>query len=365
MQLSDIDYDLPKEAIAQSALEPRDSSRLLVCNPDGSFVDSRVRDLPKFLAKGDLLVGNRTRVMNARVLARRETGAKCELLFLHPCDPACPGDWWVALARPSRRIGPGELLTVKIPGQEGKTDGVAIEVGKAAGMGRRFARGVGVHTDQVLRDHGQVPLPLYFSGRLDSPDRYQTVFADAVGSAAAPTAGLHFTGRLIDALARSGVGFTSVSLDIGVDTFRPVTEANPLEHPMHEEAYSIDDQAAEQVRLAKSSGNAVVAVGTTSARAIEAAAVRNDEGRPTGELTPGSARTSILIAPGHKFLIDGLLTNFHAPRSTLLMLLAGIYPDWRRAYDRALDRGYRFLSFGDAMLIRPADSATEGTVAAI
>lgn len=360
MRLSEIEYDLPEEAIAQSAVEPRDASRLLVCNPDGSFVDSHVRNLSEFLKSGDLLVGNRTRVLSARLSATRETGARCELLFLRPCDPERSGGWWEALARPSKRIRPGEVLAVGASGNSPALAELDVEVGEVLGDGRRLARGVGVGTDQLLRDFGQVPLPPYFNGDLDSPDRYQTVFADEAGSTAAPTAGLHFTHRLMSELADSGIGFTSVTLDIGVDTFRPVTEVNPLEHPMHEEAYSVDESTVDEIGRTKASGCAVIAVGTTSARAIEAAAVRDNEGKPTGETRAGSARTSILIAPGHDFLIDGLLTNFHAPRSTLLMLIAAMYPRWRSAYGHALDKGYRFLSFGDAMLILPENSATEG-----
>lgn len=365
MELSEIDYDLPERAIAQSAVEPRDASRLLVCGPGGSLVDSHVCDLPKFLGRGDLLVGNRTRVLNARVLATRKTGAICELLFLRPCDPGRASDWWEVLARPSKRIKPGEVLAVKTCHATAMQPRVAVEVGEVLGDGRRLARGLGVRTDQILSEYGQVPLPPYFTGRLASSDRYQTVFAGVAGSAAAPTAGLHFTDRLIGELARAGVGFESVSLDIGVDTFRPVTQANPLEHQMHEEAYSIDQSVVDKIRNAKASGCAVVAVGTTSTRAIEAAAVRDSDGRPAGGLVAGAARTSILIAPGHKFFVDGLLTNFHAPRSTLLMLLAAIYPQWREAYWHALDRGYRFLSFGDAMLVRPTSLATEGVESTI
>lgn len=365
MRLSEIDYYLPDEAIAQSAVEPRDSSRLLVCNPDGSLVDSQIRDLSDFLNSGDLLVGNRTRVLNARVHARRKTGATCELLFLRPCDPSVRSGWWEVLARPSKRINSGEVLLVNARDGGAAPAGVAVEVGQPVGGGRRLARGVQVATDELLREHGQIPLPPYFTGKLDSPDRYQTVFGDIAGSAAAPTAGLHFTDRLITELAHLGVGFPSVSLDIGVDTFRPVTEANPLEHPMHEESYSIDESTCDEIMRAIGSRRAVIAVGTTSARAIEAAALRDSEGRPTGNLAAGSARTSILIAPGHKFLIDGLLTNFHAPRSTLLMLLAAIYPPWRQAYGHALERGYRFLSFGDAMLLRPENSVTEGAHPAV
>lgn len=360
MELSEIDYDLPEEVIAQSAVEPRDASRLLVCNRDGSFVDSHVRNLSEFLESGDLLIGNRSRVLSARLPVKRTTGATCELLFLRPCDPERSGGWWEALARPSRRIRPGELLAVGASCNKSAQPRIAVEVGEVIGDGRRLARGVGAETDQVLREFGQVPLPPYFTGELVSSDRYQTVFADDAGSAAAPTAGLHFTDRLISELSGAGIGFSSVTLDIGVDTFRPVTEANPLEHPMHEEAYSVDESTVDEIGRAKASGCAVIAVGTTSARAIEAAAIRDNEAKPTGELKAGSARTSILIAPGHEFLINGLLTNFHAPRSTLLMLLAGIYPRWRDAYSHALDMGYRFLSFGDAMLVRPQSSATEG-----
>lgn len=365
MELSEIDYELPKQAVAQSAVEPRDASRMLVCNPDGSFLDSHVRNLCEFIGIGDLLIGNRTRVMTARLSVTRKTGAACELLFLRPCDSAQSDGWWEALARPSRRIKSGEILAVGGPGSSAARDQVAVEVGEVIGDGRRFARGVGMGTNEILCQFGQLPLPPYFCGKLDTPDRYQTVFAAEAGSIAAPAAGLHFTDRLVREFANSGIGFATVNLDIGVDTFRPVTEANPLEHPMHEEAYSVDERTVEAIGITKASGCAVIAVGTTSARAVEAAAVRDDEGKPTGEIRAGSSQTSLFITPGHKFLIDGLLTNFHAPRSTLLLLLAAIYPPWRKAYTHALDRGYRFLSFGDAMFIRPGRSIAKESEGAV
>lgn len=353
MRLSDIDYELPSGAIAQSAIEPRDASRLLVCHESATYSDARVSDLPDILRDGDLLVANDTRVLNARVSARRVSGAVCEVLFLRPCSDSADA-WWEALVKPSRRIRAGERLTV-VPGPTtDESAGAEIEAGEILAGGRRLVRGSNIAVADLLVKSGEIPLPPYFAGHLQTPGRYQTVFAKESRSAAAPTAGLHFTKGLLESLERRGIEIASVSLDVGVDTFRPIVESDPLEHEMHEEFYRIGEQAALIIGRAKAEGRRVIAIGTTSTRAIESAALRDANGIPTGEVRSAAARTSIMISPGHRFLVDGLLTNFHAPRSTLLLLLAAIYPSWRDAYGHALASGYRFLSFGDAMLILPS-----------
>lgn len=340
MNLSEIDYSLPVEAIAQTAIEPRDSARLLCCHPDGTLLDSRIGELPRILEPGDLLVVNESRVRRARVAASRESGGRAEILFLNPLKASPDSDgWWEALVRPSRRIRIGEEISTE--------GGLRIEVGQRIAGGRRMARFVDRRTDEALNEVGSIPLPPYFTGSLDSDDRYQTCFARTTGSAAAPTAGLHFTSRLLDALNTAEVSVVVVDLEVGVDTFRPVSEEDPFDHAIHTERYSIPEATATAISDARARGGAVVAVGTTSLRAIESAT------SDSGFVSAGSGSADLLLGPGSKFHVDGLLTNFHAPRTTLILLLAGLLPKWRDAYSYALREGYRFLSFGDAMLVMP------------
>lgn len=361
MRLDDIDYALPAEAIAQTAIEPRDSSRLLVCDQYGDFGDSCFRDLTRLLRPGDLLVLNDTKVMNARVFARRSTGGKCEVLFLRPCMAEGLESYWEALIRASRRLADGELLVVdRDETRLGRSrPPVEIELGPSMDRGLRAVRVSGMEVRTFLEEYGNVPLPPYFKGRLGSPDRYQSVFAAVPASSAAPTASLHFTRDLLEKLARNGVTLTTITLEVGIDTFRPITVDDPQEHPIHEEVYEITPSAASAISRARQEGRNVIAVGTTVTRALEAAAVRDDDAVPTGNLRSGRWRTSLLISPGHNFYIDGLITNFHAPRSSLLLLLSALYPLWRQAYDHALASGYRFLSLGDAMLILPSGRRVE------
>ncbi len=330
---ADFVYDLPEAAIAQSAVEPRDAARLLSAD---DLTDHRFRDLPGLLGPDDLLVVNRTRVRRARLRGHREsTGGRAEALLLRP-----EGDGrWEALVRPGRRLRAGERLrfgAITATILESRGEGEAL-------LGLDTA---GIPIDDALAQWGEVPLPPYFKGRLEDPERYQTVYAAGAGSAAAPTAGLHFTPEVLAAVGQRGVAVAAVDLDIGVDTFRPIAAARIEEHRMHRESYSVPVETAEAVAAARDRGGRVVAVGTTVVRALESAAPG------PGEVRPGAASTALFITPGYAFrVVEALITNFHVPGSTLVVLVAAFMGErWREAYRVALERGYRFLSFGDAML---------------
>ena len=327
----DLDYALPPGAIAQSPLEPRDAARLLVDHGD-RVSHQRVSDLPGLLGPGDVVVVNDTRVLPARLRMRRATGGAVEVLLLHERDD---GDW-EALVRPSRRLRPGEVVE-----PDGSAGPASVEIRDDLGEGRRVVR---IHTRglpllQVLDELGDVPLPPYITAGIDDPERYQTVYARSPSSAAAPTAGLHFTEELLDRVRDSGAEVAAVELAVGLDTFRPITAARLDDHDMHTERYRVPDEALQALRRA----DRVVAVGTTVVRCLEAWAA-------TGE---ASGRTSLFIRrPFQWRVVDALMTNYHLPRSTLLCLLdAFIGPRWRMLYGAALEHGYRFLSFGDAMFV--------------
>ncbi len=331
MRVTDFDYELPQERIAQTPIEPRDSARLLVDRGSAAPEHRHVRDLPDLLREGDLLVLNETRVIPARLRLRRATGGAAEVLLLEATDPTRRR--WEALVRPGGKLAVGEELSV---------DGVPI-----VRMGERTAAGDTFHVELVgdtdpldtLDAHGEMPLPPYIGARLDDPERYQTVFSREPGSAAAPTAGLHFTPELFDRLADVGVATATVELVVGLDTFQPISTDDPLDHPMHTERYRVPEATMAACRNA----DRVVAVGTTAVRALESAARR-------GEL---AGRTDLFIHRGFDWqLVDVLLTNFHLPRTTLLMMIdAFVGPRWRELYEIALAADYRFLSFGDAMLL--------------
>lgn len=334
MRLSDFDYELSAERIAQSPAEPRDAARLLVDRGPRAPEHRLVRDLPELLRPGDLLVVNETKVIPARLPLRRATGGAAEVLVLEPLD----GERrvWEALVRPARKLKVGEQLFAP--------DGTAVvEIGERRGGpgGDTFEVALlgPVDSLDVLEQHGEMPLPPYITERLAEPDRYQTVYARHPGSAAAPTAGLHFTPELLTELERLGVAQAKVELVVGLDTFRPVTENDPLRHVMHTERYRVSADTFERCRAARR----VVAVGTTSVRALESAAA-------TGAL---EGRTDLFIHRGFDWqVVDLLMTNFHLPRTTLLMMIDAFVGDrWRRLYETALAEGYRFLSFGDAMLL--------------
>ncbi len=338
MRTSDFDYPLPEELIAQTPAEPRDSSRLMVVDRAGERAPSHAafRDLPSLLRAGDLLVFNDSRVFPARLHGRSAaSGGKVELLLLSPA-PSADGSWR-ALAKPGRRMREGAEFIVG--------DGVRGVVLAREESGARVVR---FSDDSRLREIGAAPLPPYIKAGADDPERYQTVYAKTEGSVAAPTAGLHFTRRLMRELAEMGAEIAFVTLHVGWDSFNPVRSENPAEHRMHSEYWEISESAARAVSDAKADGRRVVSVGTTAARLLENAADEN------GAIAAGSGWVDLFIAPGYRFrALDGLITNFHLPKSTLLMLVSAFAgrENILAAYRRATQARYRFYSFGDAMLI--------------
>jgi len=344
MKTSDFDYTLPEERIAQQPIEPRDASCLLVLRrEDGTMEHLRFRDLPRYLQPGDLLVANESRVIPARLYGRRAaTGGAVEVLLLKRLDDRR----WEALTR-GRRIGRGLELAF------GRPDGPALtaRVEEVRPDGTRVLA-FAAEVEPQLEALGVVPLPPYIHEPLADPERYQTIYARVAGSVAAPTAGLHFTPHLIGDLQQQGVGFAFVVLHIGLDTFRPV-EVEELEaHPMHAEWCRVPAEVAEAVLETRRAGRRVIAVGTTAVRALETAARAGEEkGRP---IAPFEGWTRLFIYSDYRFCaVDAMITNFHLPRSTLLMLVSAFAGRDRilQAYREAMERGYRFYSFGDAMLI--------------
>ena len=333
---ADLDYDLPPDAIAQSPSPERDRARLLV-DGAGGISHRRVGDLPELLGPGDVVVVNDTRVLPARLRMRRATGGAVEVLLLHERDD---GDW-EALVRPSRRLRPGEVVSPEEAGVD-----AGVEIRDDLGEGRRVVRlNTGGRAPlQVLDEVGSVPLPPYITAGIDDPERYQTVYSRRPVSAAAPTAGLHFTEALLGRVQDTGAEVVAVELAVGLDTFRPITAARLDDHDMHTERYNVPAS----VQRALDRAERVVAVGTTVVRCLEAWAA-------TGE---ASGRTSLFIRRPYRWrVVDALMTNFHLPRSTLLCLLdAFIGPRWRTLYAAALGQGYRFLSFGDAMFVSRLDA---------
>jgi S-adenosylmethionine:tRNA ribosyltransferase-isomerase len=350
VQLSDFDYELPERHIAQVPIEPRDSARLMVDRSD-RIEHRHVTDLPDLLHDGDLLVLNETRVIPARIRLQRSTGGAAEVLLLDVLDGGRGGERrrWEALARPGGKLRIGEVLT---------QDGVdVVRMGPRTAAGDTFEVEIIADGDPlaVLDRHGEMPLPPYIGTRLEDPDRYQTVFANEPGSAAAPTAGLHLTADLFDRLAAAGIRTATVELVVGLDTFQPISTDDPLDHPMHTERYRVPDATWEACRATREAGGRVVAVGTTAVRALESAAAR-------GAL---HGRTDIFIYEGFDWqVVDVLMTNFHLPKTTLLMMIdAFIGGRWRDLYREALAADYRFLSFGDAMLLtrlRRSESTARG-----
>jgi S-adenosylmethionine:tRNA ribosyltransferase-isomerase len=339
VRTDDFDYDLPRSLIAQHPAQPRDSSRLLVLDRERQAIEHAVfRDLPRFLRPGDALVLNETRVLRARLAARKQPGGgKVELLLLRRLEPQC----WEALVG-----GRGMRLGARVAVDGGPT--ATVESVGAGGLRRiRFDGPISPLIDAI----GSVPLPPYIHEPLRDPSEYQTVYARRDGSAAAPTAGLHFTPELLAALEAAGVSLVRIVLHVGLDTFAPVEEADPSRHVIHREYCEIGHEAVEAIHRARLGGGRVVAVGTTSVRTLETAA----RAAPPGSVVaPFSGETDLLILPGHTFrAVDALLTNFHLPRTTLLMLVSAFAgrEQIRAAYAAAIAEGYRFYSFGDAMLI--------------
>ena len=333
MLTADFEYSLPEDLIAQTPIEPRDSSRLLDTR---DLSDRSFTDLPSILRCGDLLVVNNTRVRAARLLGAKEgTGGRVEILLLRRLDEGR----WEALVRPARRLGTG--VTARFGDIRGTFMSDPVE-GKAV-----VALEAPVEVEQALEQWGEVPLPPYIKRKLEDPGRYQTMWARAPGSAAAPTAGLHFTPRLMESLATAGVEVASVDLEVGLGTFRPISTDRVVEHQMHREVMRVGADVSEAVGRARERRGRVVAVGTTSVRALEAAAVGG------GMIAPKSGETDLFLHPGSEFtVVDALVTNFHMPRSSLIVMIAGFMgPGWRTAYEVAVERRYRFLSFGDACFL--------------
>lgn len=330
MHLSDIDYDLPDRLIAQKPVEPRDSSRLLVDRGGLAPLHRHMTDIVEHLEEGDVLVVNDTRVLPARLVLQRSTGGSAEVLLLEPRDST--HRTWEAMVRPARKLRNGEVLEYF-----GKR---VIRIGERTEAGDTFV--VEVMDDVplgLIERIGSMPLPPYIRGSLKDRERYQTVYSRDPRSAAAPTAGLHFTEELLARIADKGVSFARVELVVGLDTFKPVTAENPLDHQIHTESYSVPEETSAMVAAAKR----VVAVGTTAARALESAATF---GQPSG-------RTSLFITRGYEWkTVDLLVTNFHMPRTSLLLMIDSFIGDrWRSLYDEAVREQYRFLSFGDAMIL--------------
>ncbi|TAN21330.1 MAG: tRNA preQ1(34) S-adenosylmethionine ribosyltransferase-isomerase QueA [Acidobacteria bacterium] len=342
MRLSEFDYELPPERIAQQPPEERDAARMLVLHrADGRLEDRRFRELPELLAPGDLLVANDSRVFPARLLGQRASGGKVEVLLLEPQG----GVEWTALVHPGARLDVGARLSFD--------EGLEAEIVARGTRGERRLRFSGVeHLSAWLETHGHVPLPPYIRRPDEAMDRerYQTIYAHEAGSAAAPTAGLHFTPRVQAVLLERGIRWTAVSLHVGLGTFQPVVSEEIEQHPMHTERFSVSESAAAALNRARAESKRIVAIGTTAARVLETIAPE-----PGAAFRAQSGATGIYIYPGGRPFraVDALLTNFHAPRTTLLMMIAafaGMEPV-RAAYQHALAGGYRFLSYGDCMLM--------------
>ncbi|MFQ5689795.1 MAG: tRNA preQ1(34) S-adenosylmethionine ribosyltransferase-isomerase QueA [Gemmatimonadota bacterium] len=345
LRTADFDYPLPERLIARRPAARRDGSRLLVVPRDGgAFSDRRFAELPRLLAPGDALVLNDTRVFPARLLGRKPTGARVEVFLLRPLGNGSGEAWrWQALVRPGGKLKPGRRVLV---GED-----LEIEVLGSTPEGGRIVRLQGDGDPwELIERHGRVPLPPYIGRESDERDgeRYQTVYARCRGSVAAPTAGLHFTRSLLRAVRRSGVRLVRVTLHVGLGTFRPVEAERPEDHRLDAEPYTILEDAARELNTVREEGGRIWAVGTTACRLLET--VADAEGR----FQAAAGRTDLFIYPPYRFrAVDGLITNFHLPRSSPLMLVAAFAGPDRvaRAYEHAVDRGYRFYSYGDAMLL--------------
>ena len=338
MKLSDFMYDLPEARIAQTPVEPRDHSRLMVLHRDTGAIEHRhFYDIIDYLNPGDCLVVNETKVIPARLYGERPTGGACEVLLLKQLGPKR----WETLVRPGKKLRPGAEVVFG----DGRLKCTVLESTDVGGRVVEFA--CEGSFEAALDALGEMPLPPYIHEKLEDRDRYQTVYAKQDGSAAAPTAGLHFTPALLDRIREKGVDIVPVLLHVGLGTFRPVKVENIEEHEMHSEYFEVTGDAARRVNAARERGGRVIAVGTTSVRTLESAA-------RDGKLAATRGDTSIFIRPGYRFqLVDALITNFHLPGSTLIMLVSALYDREKilDAYRMAVEMEYRFFSFGDAMLI--------------
>lgn len=386
MRTDDFDYDLPQELIAQEPAEPRDSCRLLVLHRgDGSLDDRRFYDILDYLEPGDLLVANKTRVMPARLIGhKRRTGGLAETLLLKRREDLDPlGHVWECQVNPGKRLKPGAVIEYRPGGAHAPETAPVVLTGEVLDFmeanrgGRivRFTPAEGLTLDEAIHQAGHVPLPPYITQYEGDPEKYQTVYAmHEEHSAAAPTAGLHFTPELIERIQAAGIGWATVELEVGIDTFRLVTEDDPTQHVMHTERYHVPQEVVDAVHATKAAGHRVIAVGTTAVRSLESAydpeapvaeppmVARRFEDAPDSAATLGrgdivaraNATTNLYLMPGSTYhVVDALITNFHVPRSTLVMLVSALATREQimAAYRHAVDERYRFFSFGDAMLI--------------
>jgi S-adenosylmethionine:tRNA ribosyltransferase-isomerase len=340
LKVSDFDFYLPEELIAQRPIEPRDSSRLMVVNRRKRSIENHIfRDLGGFLKAGDVLVLNNTRVLPARLIGfKKGTQTRIEVLLLKRLER----DIWEVLVKPGKRLKAGQEVIFAEDLLQGK---LLMVLANGNRLLRFEYKGL---FEEVLDGLGKMPLPPYITTRLENQERYQTVYAKERGSAAAPTAGLHFTAQLLEGLKADGIEVVEILLHVGLGTFRPVKTEDIKAHIMHSEYYRVMPETAERINLARKEGRRIIAVGTTSARTLEALAGQD------GLVQEGEGWTDIFIYPGYRFrVIDGLITNFHFPRSTLVMLVSAFagYELTRKAYRQAVKECYRFYSFGDAMLI--------------
>ena len=340
LKKSDFYFDLPQELIAQDPLEDRSSSRLLVLDKETGEMEHRVfHDIVEYLHEGDCLVLNNTKVIPARLMGtKKDTGATIEVLLLKRRE----NDIWETLVKPGKKAKPGTVITFG----EGLLTGTVVDIVDEGNRLIQFSyEGI---FEEVLDKLGEMPLPPYITHKLQDKNRYQTVYAKYEGSAAAPTAGLHFTKELLAQVAAKGVKIAYVTLHVGLGTFRPVKEENVLEHHMHSEFYQVTPEAAKLINDTKAAGGRVICVGTTSCRTIESAADQN------GVVQAGCGDTEIFIYPGYQFkVLDNLITNFHLPESTLIMLVSALAGREHvlHAYETAVEMKYRFFSFGDSMII--------------
>lgn len=340
MKVSDFNYNLPQELIAQVPIKNRDESRLMVLDKKNKTIEHKIfKDIINYLKPGDCLVRNNTKVIPARLYGiKEETGINVEFLLLNRIE----GDYWEVMVRPGRRLKEG----TKVIFGNGILQAEILEIMNGGNRKVKFTyEGI---FNEILDKIGLMPLPPYIHEKLKEKDRYQTVYAKYEGSAAAPTAGLHFTNELLEEIKQKGIDIANVTLHVGIGTFRPVKEENVEEHAMHTEHFYIKQEDVEKINKAKKEGHRIIAVGTTSCRVLESIADEN------GYVKPIEADTGIFIYPGYRFkCIDGLITNFHLPESTLIMLVSALAgKDYiMRAYEEAVKEKYRFFSFGDAMAI--------------
>jgi S-adenosylmethionine:tRNA ribosyltransferase-isomerase len=348
LKTSDFDYRLPESSIAQTPAEPRDSSRLLVLNRDSGQIEHRFfRDVKLFLNPGDLLILNQTRVIPARIFAKKESGGKVELLLLRKRDDLT----WESLVG-GKGLRVGKLVFIEI--EDKKIQVEILEILEGSERLIKFSEPIEPYFPKI----GKIPLPPYIHEKLSDPERYQTVYSKETGSAAAPTAGLHFTPELLNEIKNMGVKIGYVTLHVGLDTFAPVNEENPEEHKIHTEWCELTQETADLINETKRNGGRVIAVGTTSVRTLETVGSKaifdTRDSNIEYQISPFIGSTSIYILPGYQFkVVDAMITNFHLPKSTLIMLVSAFAGREKilETYETAIKEGYRFYSFGDAMLI--------------